>query len=104
MTAWGIRLSFAGLPFGENTEHAFVHGFELGALYEKMTAGAVAEIEQTVHTINLEAIRRACAAEGWSMTEDACTADGQAIEGWTNVKLTKAAAAKHNPRGIRVIR
>lgn len=103
-TGYGFVLSFNGLPFGETTEHAFVHGFELGQLWQRMRSGTESEIEGTFHAINREAIERACAAEGWSVTiTDATDETGKIYDTWVVVKLTKATRARSNPNGLRVV-
>lgn len=89
MSEWGLVLSFSGLDYGKNTEHAFVHGFEVGQIWERMKSGREAEIEATVHSINDEVFRRAAAADGWNIEITPSDADGVAVPGWSDVKLTK---------------
>jgi hypothetical protein len=97
--SWGLVLSFTGLNYGETTEHAFVYGFEVGGIYERMKSGREAEIETTVHAINEEIYRRAAAAEGWGIEIKPSGTDG-----WSELKLTKKRAAVVNPNGLRVVR
>lgn len=96
---WGLVLSFAGVEFGNDTEHAFVHGFEAGQIWQRMTCGHEAEIETTAHRANRELLTRAAAAEGWAV-EIKPTDYAE----WIDVRLTKTGSAKPNPRGLRVVR
>lgn len=97
--SYGLVLSFGGLDFGETTEHAFVHGFELGQIWQRMESGAEAEIEVTIHTINVEALRRAAAADGWSI--DVRTTE---IDEWSRATMTKGKSLdRANPHGLRVV-
>lgn len=99
-SGWGLVLSFSGIDFGDNTEHAFVHGFEAGQIWQRMVAGHEAEIDTTCHKANRTLIERAAAAQGWS-------ADIEDVPGcgdhYIRVRLTKTAPAKHNPHGLRVV-
>lgn len=100
---WGLRLSFAGLPFGETPEHAYVNGFELGQLWRRVTSGVEAEIAETMHAENAEAVRRMAAAEGWTVEIVPALADGKPVEGWVEIAMTKVASARPNPHGLRVV-
>ncbi len=94
---YGLVLSFAGLYPTMPEEHAFVHGVELGKLYEQMTAGLVAEIETVTHAENREIIARAAASLGWELE---CTPSE--VAGWDLTKLAKTRVSRPNPHGLRV--
>lgn len=98
--AWKPLVSFAGVDYGENTEHAFVHGVEFGMLWQRMQAGTEAEIQMTVHDINRTVIERACAADGWGVT---FAPTEPPTPGWLVIKAVKQRAARDNPRGLRVV-
>lgn len=100
---YSLLVSFAGLPFGDNPEHAFVHGVEFGQLWQRMRYGSEAEIEGTFHAVNRMAIERAAAAEGWTCEFSIVTDETTTFDGWVNVVLRKVATAKPNPRGFRVV-
>lgn len=105
MNEWGLVLSFANLDYGQSTEHAFVNGFEVGEIWARMKSGREAEIEATVHSINVEAFRRAAAADGWDITITASEAEGGHAPEWSIVKLTKVQAPERaNPHGLRVVK
>jgi len=100
---YGLLVSFAGLPFGDNAEHAFVHGVEFGQLWQRMRSGSEAEIEGTFHSVNRMAIERAAAAEGWICEFSDVADETKTFDGWVNAKLRKVATAKPNPHGLRVV-
>jgi 1,4-alpha-glucan branching enzyme len=95
---YGLVLSFTGLEFGETTEHAYVHGFEMGQLWQRMRGGHEAEIAECFHASNRVAIERAATSQGW-MVEVTPTEYAE----WIDVKLTKAKPATSNPHGLRVV-
>lgn len=101
---WNLALSFAGLEYGESAEHAFVHGFEAGQIWERMRSGREAEVEATVHSVNVEVFRRAAAADGWNIEIKTCEADGVPVPEWSHIRMTKKAKpARPNPHGFRAI-
>lgn len=97
-TAYSLVLSFDGLPFAPDPEHAFTHGVEFGMLWSRMKGGQEAEIAQCFSSANRVVIERAAAAEGWSVE----TKSTEYPE-WIDVRLTKTAPAKLNPHGLRVV-
>lgn len=102
---YGLVFSFSDLPFGETTEHAFVHGVELGQLWQRMRSGSEAEIEGTFHAINRTAIERCAAADGWEVEfKDATDESGASYNEWLFAALKKVAVAPPNPHGLRVVR
>lgn len=99
-TNYGLVLSFFGLYDNFPEECAFVHGVELGALWERMRAGNVAEIESTTHERNRAVIYRAAEASGWEASIEPTDS-----EGWDFTKLRKVRdATTRNPHGLRLIR
>ncbi len=85
-------------PEYEQTDHSliisfpdqsasFVHGYESGILDEKMNNGDSTEIEQCVHSENLEVITRMAQAYHWDFQIVEKAPDG--LEEWTYIKLTK---------------
>lgn len=96
--SYGLIISFSGVDFGSDPEHAFVHGVEWGQLWQRMRSGTEAEIEQCFHTANRVLIERAAAADGW----DVQITPTEFAE-WINVKLAKQRAARQNPHGLRVV-
>lgn len=101
--AYGLLISFTGVPFGDSTEHAFVHGAEFGQLWQRMRSGREAEIKGTFHAVNRMAIERAAAADGWSCEFSEVSYETTTFDDWVNVTLRKIAAAKPNPHGLRVV-
>ena len=102
---FGLLVSFRDLPFGETTEQAFVHGMELGQLWQRMRSGQEAEIDGTFHSINRTAIERCAVADGWDVEFRAATDEtGQSYDGWLFASLKKVANAKTNPHGLRVVK
>lgn len=98
--SYGLVLSFFGLYENFPEECAFVHGVELGALWERMQAGHVAEFESTTHERNRGIIQRAAEASGWEADIKPSGADG-----WDFTKLRKVRAATTlNPHGLRVVK
>jgi len=98
-TSYGLVLSFSGLDYGASAEHAFVHGFEVGQIWQRMRSGAEAEISAMIHTINRVVIERAAAADGWD-----CEITTTSIPEWSEVALTKRRAAMANPHGFQVVK
>lgn len=97
-SGFGLVVSFSGLPFGDNTEHAFVHGVEFGQLWQRMCSGTESEISGTFHTANRDVIERACAAEGWTVEVKPTDYDE-----WIEATISKTTKARTNPRGLRVV-
>lgn len=101
---WGLALSFAGLfpPAADGAaspeEVAFVLGFEVGQIWQRMCDGREAEIRQTCQSQNRIVIERAAAARGWTV-EITQTAYPE----WVDVTLVKAGPARYNPHGLRVV-
>jgi 1,4-alpha-glucan branching enzyme len=101
--SYGLVLSFTGLEFGETTEHAFVYGFEMGQLWERMRSGREAEIIGTFNAVNKTAIERACAADGWEADFTPCRDEvGNDYPAHVFATLRKTKKAQPNPHGLRV--
>lgn len=98
-TTYGLIVSFDGLYPTMPEERAFVHGFEFGQIWWRMSEGMVAEIDTMAHTENREAITRAAAAQCWALT-----VEPTGTEGWDFIKLRKVRAATANPHGLRVVK
>lgn len=100
----GLLVSFTGLEFGDNAEQAYVNGWEMGQIWERMRSGREAEISATVRGSNRAVLERCCVSEGWQaeFTEAKDDADNIYPE-WMFVTLRKVASAKQNPRGLRVV-
>ena len=79
---------------------SFVNGFEAGALWNRLTGGAEAEISLTTHTENREVIARMADAQGWDV--EVTTSQ---VQGWDFTKLekTKPARERPNPHGLRLV-
>lgn len=97
-TTWTPLVSFSGLGFNADPEHAYVHGVEFGQIWQRMRDGREAEIYTTMRLENIEVIQRAAAAEGWD-----CEIVPTEYDGWQEVNLQKRRAAIANPRGLRVV-
>ena len=69
-----------------------------------MKSGREAEIEATVHSINIPLYERAAAADGWGIEHKPSMNDGVPMSEWSELKLTKRKAATVNPNGLRVVR
>jgi hypothetical protein len=92
--SYGLVVSFP------DQSASFVHGFEAGALDERMKAGAVAEIEATTHDENREVIRRLADYQGWSVE-----VKPSGVPGWDYTILRKERPARErpNPHGLRIV-
>jgi hypothetical protein len=66
-SAYRLLVSFSGLYPTMPEEHAFVHGYEAGAIFAEMKRPDTLALERTVHARNVEVLRRMCAAEGWAV-------------------------------------
>ncbi len=101
MSEWGLVVAFP------DESPSFVHGYEAGALAERMKRGDVAEIErETVHAANEEIIRRLCVAYGWDCEFEPCKDEtDQVYETYRVVTLRKVKAEpeRANPHGLRVV-
>lgn len=94
---YNLQLSLSGLHDTAEAERNFMLGVEFGTIYERMTAGQEAEIEQATHVANRLAFERVAAAEGWTIEfQPHC-------DTWDMTKFVKAGPAKNNPHGIRVV-
>lgn len=101
MSEFAMVMSYAGLPFGDDPEHAFVNGVEIGMLWNRMESGTEAEIDGTFHAANREAVERACVALGWTCEIVAATDEtGSPCDGWIFAKLTRT---QEKPPKFRVI-
>mgnify|MGYP001766175378 CR=1 FL=1 len=98
-SGYELVLSFAGLDFGANAEHAFVHGFEAGQIWQRMMAGREAEIDLTCHAANRVLLERAAASQGWALEIDELPDCGGT---YIHVKLAKKTAPRGNPHGLRI--
>lgn len=84
----------------EDQSESYVLGFEAGKIWEKMSAATEDEIELTIHTKNVETIRRMTIAAGWS-----AEFIESEVEGWTYANLERGGKVteKPNPYGIRLV-
>lgn len=84
----------------EDQSESYVHGFEAGKIWEQMCSTPEGYMEFTIHTQNVETIRRMAIAEGWN----ADFAETE-VEGWTYVNLEREGKSteKPNPFGLRVV-
>ena len=91
---FGLIVSF------DDQSHSYVHGFEAGMIWQRMQAGAEAEIDTLIHTVNTETVRRMAVAEGWdakfTVTE---------VEEWSTVFMEKKRkpTGRSNPLGLSVV-
>lgn len=93
-TAFGLIVSFP------DQSASFVHGFEMGQLWQRMEHGAEAEITATVHDENREVIVRSADALGWS-----AEIRTSSVFGWAEATLVKRRPSRlrPNPHGLRIV-
>lgn len=85
--AYSLVLSFDGLYPTMAEERAFVHGFAFSKLWERMSAGKEAVIEESTHEANREIIARAAATKDWELT---CKPSGTPTWDFTTLRKVKA--------------
>lgn len=95
-----LLVSFKGLEFHPDSEHAFVHGVEFGQLMQRMEHGSEAEIAATIHEQNVVVVERAAAALGWDCE---VKPTNPPTDGWKIAELVKHRSAGGNPHGLRVV-
>lgn len=96
----GDESSYALIVSFDDQSESYVHGFEAGGIWQRMKAGAEAEIEAMVHTANRETLSRMAIAEGWTVEFKPTS-----LEEWTEMEMvkTKAPSERANPHGLRVV-